>query len=117
MITDEDYIQFVQRMSDKEALPPSACRRSVYRLRRWPTLFIGYSLQDYNLTAAFSNPALASRSGLFSNVLLDRLGARSAHPERLARSSARIITFFTHDLWTVHPVALRQQVCEKEYEP
>lgn len=48
VITDDDYIRFVQRMSDRDRLypvPPSV----KYRLVRWPTLFLGYSLRDFDL--------------------------------------------------------------------
>lgn len=52
VITDEDYIQFVLRMSDKlEYHPiPETFR---FHFKRWPTLFIGYSLKDYNLRLLF----------------------------------------------------------------
>ncbi len=52
VITDEDYIQFVLRMSGKgEGHPvPETVR---YKLMEWPTLFVGYSLLDYNLRLLF----------------------------------------------------------------
>ncbi len=47
VITDEDYIDFVLRMTEKDRNPvPGAI---TFRLSRWPTLFLGYSLADYNL--------------------------------------------------------------------
>ena len=52
VITDEDYIQFVLRMTDKEPYHPVPVTMKHY-LKRWPTLFIGYSLKDYNLRLLF----------------------------------------------------------------
>jgi hypothetical protein len=48
VITDEDYIQFVLRMSDKHPYHPVGKNTLTY-LTKWPTLFIGYRLNDYNL--------------------------------------------------------------------
>lgn len=52
VITDEDYIQFVLRMSDKERYHPVPMTFR-FRFQSWPTLFIGYSLLDYNLRLLF----------------------------------------------------------------
>lgn len=48
VITDEDYIQFVLRMGDKHPYHPVGKNTLTY-LTKWPTLFIGYRLSDYNL--------------------------------------------------------------------
>jgi hypothetical protein len=48
VITDEDYIQFVLRMGDKHPYHPVGKNTLTY-LTKWPTLFIGYRLNDYNL--------------------------------------------------------------------
>jgi hypothetical protein len=48
VITDEDYIQFVLRMGDKHPYHPVG-KNTLYYLTKWPTLFIGYRLNDYNL--------------------------------------------------------------------
>ena len=52
VITDEDYIHFVLRMSDKmDYYPvPETIR---FRLQKWPIIFLGYSLMDYNLRLLF----------------------------------------------------------------
>ncbi|UCH94685.1 MAG: SIR2 family protein [Candidatus Aminicenantes bacterium] len=52
VITDEDYINFVLRMSDKEDYHPVP-ETFRYHLKRWTILFIGYSLMDYNLRLLF----------------------------------------------------------------
>jgi hypothetical protein len=49
VITDEDYIQFVLRMStSKRAYDPVPLTVKT-RLTEWTTLFVGYSLLDFNL--------------------------------------------------------------------
>ncbi len=52
VITDEDYIQFILRMSDKDPYRPVG-EKVRYFLKTWPTLFIGYRLSDYNLRLLF----------------------------------------------------------------
>jgi hypothetical protein len=48
VITDEDYIDFVLRMTAPGEFNPVP-DTFYFRLSKWPTLFIGYSLLDYNL--------------------------------------------------------------------
>lgn len=48
VITDDDYLQFVLRMGDKHPYYPVGKNARTY-LSKWPTLFIGYRLSDYNL--------------------------------------------------------------------
>lgn len=52
VLTDEDYIQFVLRMSETEPYHPVG-RNVLTYLVKWPTLFVGYSLMDYNLRLLF----------------------------------------------------------------
>jgi len=52
VLTDEDYIQFVLRMSDKPPYHPFG-NNVLAHLMKWPTLFVGYSLTDYNLRLLF----------------------------------------------------------------
>lgn len=54
VITDEDYIQFVLRMTDPPSHRPIG-ETMLTHLKRWPTLFIGYSLRDYNLRLLFKS--------------------------------------------------------------
>jgi hypothetical protein len=54
VITDEDYIQFVLRMSDRAQYKPVG-RSMLTHLATWPTLFIGYRLKDYNLRLLFKS--------------------------------------------------------------
>lgn len=52
VVTDEDYIQFVLRMSSKDPYDPVPLTLK-YHLTGWTTLFVGYSLLDYNLRLLF----------------------------------------------------------------
>jgi hypothetical protein len=52
VVTDEDYISFVLRMNAAGRFHPIP-ETFRYYLQRWPTLFIGYSLLDYNLRLLF----------------------------------------------------------------
>jgi hypothetical protein len=52
VVTDEDYIGFVLRMSAAGRFHPIPDTFR-YHFARWPTLFVGYSLLDYNLRLLF----------------------------------------------------------------
>lgn len=52
VVTDEDYIKFVLRMSSKEPYHPVPMTVKFWLARR-TTLFVGYSLLDYNLRLLF----------------------------------------------------------------
>jgi hypothetical protein len=69
VITDEDYIHFVMRTTDppnQNAVP----LKIAVKFNDWPTLFVGYSLLDYNLRLLFrtlrKNVDLAERPTTFS---------------------------------------------------
>ena len=113
VITDEDYITFVQRMSDKDALHPVP-QTIRYRMKQWPTFFVGYSFRDYNLRLIFRtlrwrvDPANFPQS--FSiNSNPDMLFLRVYQNER------HFITYITKDLWTFVP-RLFEEVTGKEYQ-
>jgi hypothetical protein len=101
VITDEDYITFAQRMSDKDALHPVPQSIRV-RMKQWPTLFIGYSLRDYNLRLLFRTLRwridLANFPPAFS---VDQ------YPDPLVvkvlQENLRFVTFVAQDLWTFVP--------------
>lgn len=101
VITDEDYITFVQRMSDKEAMHPVP-QTVRYRMKQWPTLFVGYSLRDYNLRLLF-------RTLRWRIDPADVPPAFSVdqHPDPLVvkvlQDNLRFVTFVAQDLWTFVP--------------
>jgi hypothetical protein len=48
VVTDEDFMEFSMRMTDKAPYEPVPIRLKA-RLMEWPTLFVGYSMRDYNM--------------------------------------------------------------------
>jgi hypothetical protein len=113
VITDEDYITFVQRMSDIPALHPVP-ETIRYRMTRWPTLFIGYSLRDYNMRLLFRTLRWRlDRSEFKQSISVD------FKPDPLIlkvwQDERRFIAFVNNDLWTFVPW-LYKQVHGKEYQ-
>ena len=51
VVTEEDYLVFIQKMGDPKHHPIHGYIRA--RLNTWPVLFIGYRLKDYNLRLLF----------------------------------------------------------------
>ena len=51
VVTEEDYLIFIQRMGSPHYHPIHPNIRA--RINSWPVLFIGYSLKDYNLRLLF----------------------------------------------------------------
>ncbi len=100
VITSEDYIQFVLRMFDKEGVHPVPTSVRA-RLARWPVLFIGYSLVDYNLRILFK--ALRWKtdlSKLAESYAVDR------NPDPLVRAvweKDQNFTYIVQDIWAFVP--------------
>ena len=84
VITDEDYIQFVLRMSNKDPYDPVPLTLKYY-LTGWTTLFVGYSLLDYNLRVLFKTLRWKIDSANVPGDVLGRLPPRPAHLRRLAQ--------------------------------
>jgi thiol-disulfide isomerase/thioredoxin len=101
VITDEDYITFVQRMSDKEELHPFP-QTVRYRMKQWPTLFVGYSLQDFNLRLIFRTLRWRVDPANFPTSF-----AVDVHPDplllRVYQHERHFITFVAQDLWEFVP--------------
>lgn len=114
VITDEDYITFVQRMSDKEVVYPVPMTIR-YRMKKWSTLFVGYSLRDYNLRLLFRTLRWRVDPANFPpSFSIDR------DPDPLIlqvyENERQFITFVTQDLWSSVPY-LYQEVTGKEFPP
>jgi len=112
VITDEDYINFVQRMSEKDIVHPVP-QTIRFRMQRWPTLFVGYSLRDYNLRLLFRTLRWKVDAANFpESYSLDKW------PDPLIlqiwQNERRFITFLTEDLWAFIP-ALYKAVQGEEY--
>jgi hypothetical protein len=107
VITDEDYIKFVMRMNDGEDFHPVPAKiRS--QLAEWPTLFVGYSLLDYNLRLLFRTlrwkikPSV--RPPTFSLDLRPDILIRATYgvlESELAREP--LVTFIARDIWKFVP--------------
>lgn len=101
VITDEDYIQFILRMSDKNSPIPMTFR---YHFSLWPTLFIGYSLMDYNLRLLFKTLRWGvDPASLKASYSVD------LRPDRLIRTVFQEQTkFIVQDVWKFVPELYRR---------
>ncbi len=101
VITDEDYIQFVLRMGDKKPFYPFG-DNVLTRLTTWPTLFIGYSLMDYNLRLLFKTLRWKlDNAQIPPNYSVDK------KPDELIRdvweNQRRYVNFIVLNLWDFIP--------------
>ena len=114
VITDEDYIQFVLRMSNKEPYDPVPLTLKFY-LTGWNTLFVGYSLLDYNLRLLFKT----LRWKIDSANVPDMYSV-DYHPDPLIfdvwHNQRRYVKFIAQDVWAFVP-ELYQLVLDKELQP
>lgn len=104
VVTDEDYIQFVMRMTDREPFNPVP-ETFVYHLKRWPTLFLGYSLLDYNLRLLFKSLRWKVDSGFPDMYSVD------TSPDPLILDvwwhQRRYVRFLVQDVWRFVPKLTR----------
>ncbi len=112
VITDEDYITFVQRMTEKRTSHPVP-ETILFRMLRWPTIFVGYSLRDYNLRLLFRTLRWKlDRSEVPTSFSIDR------NPDPLImqvwQNERRFVTFVAQDLWKFAPW-LYESIHGKEY--
>jgi hypothetical protein len=114
VVTDEDYIQFVLRMSDKEPYDPVPLSLKHF-LKRWTTLFIGYSLLDYNLRLLFKT----LRWRIDPAKIPDTYSVDS-RPDALIldvwESQRRYVKFIAQDVWSFVP-SLYELVRGEELAP
>jgi len=100
VITDEDYIQFVLRMGDKHPYHPVG-KNVLTHLIKWPTLFIGYRLVDYNLRLLFKTLRWKmDRANIPASYAVD------LKPDVLIRASMenqQIVSFIERNLWDFVP--------------
>jgi len=101
VVTDEDYIQFVLRMSDKEPYDPIPLSLKFF-LTGSTTLFVGYSLLDYNLRLLFK----ALRWKIDAANVPDMYSV-DVHPDPLIldvwQSQRRYVKFIAQDVWSFVP--------------
>ena len=101
VLTDEDYIQFVLRMSDKSPHNPFG-QNVLAHLIKWPTLFVGYSLMDYNLRLLFKTLRWKlDAASIPPNYSVDK------KPDVLIRdvweNQRRYVSFIVLNLWDCVP--------------
>jgi hypothetical protein len=110
VITDEDYIDFVLRMSSKEPYDPIPRRLKVY-LTDWTTLFVGYSLLDYNLRLLFK-----TLRWKIDNANLPDMYSVDYSPDPLImdvwQSQRRYVKFIAQDVWAFVPQLYERVVGE-----
>lgn len=112
VITDEDYITFVQRMSEKEASHPVPLTVR-YRMKQWPILFVGFSLRDYNLRLLFRTLRWRVDPAKFPICYSVDLKPDPLIVE-VWEHQRRFVTFVPHNLWDFVPW-LYKEVLGREY--
>jgi len=114
VLTDEDYIQFVLRMSNKDPYDPVPLTLKYY-LTGWTTLFVGYSLLDYNLRLLFKT----LRWKIDSANVPDMYSV-DYRPDPLIldvwQSQRRYVKFIAQDVWSFVPM-LYELVRGEELRP
>jgi hypothetical protein len=101
VVTDEDYIQFVLRMSDKKPYDPIPLSLKD-ALTSYKTLFVGYSLLDYNLRLL-----LKTLRWTIDPANVPAMYSVDASPDplilRVWQDQRRYVTFLSEDVWSFVP--------------
>jgi hypothetical protein len=101
VITDEDYIHFVMRMGDQGDYHPVP-ETFRYRFKSWITLFVGYSLLDYNLRLLFKTLRWRMDASKFPPTY-----SVDPQPDQLIVSvwsgEQKYVRFIAQDVWTFVP--------------
>jgi hypothetical protein len=101
VITDEDYIDFILRMSDNGMYNPIPETFSYY-FKKWPTLFIGYSLMDYNLRLLFKTLRwIGDQSNIPRSYSVDPYPDSLIHKVYSQRKD--FVQFVVENVWTFMP--------------
>jgi hypothetical protein len=105
VITDEDYIQFVLRMSSKDPYDPVPLTFKYY-FKVWTTLFVGYSLLDYNLRLLFK-----TLRWKIDNANVPDVYSIDLKPDPLIfdvwYNQRRYVKFIAEDVWAFVPSLYR----------
>jgi SIR2-like domain len=115
VVTENDYIDFVGQMADKKkALNPIPVPL-VARLLRCTTLFLGYSLADYNLRLLFHTLRWRLDAALYPDMY-----SVDPTPDALTRDVWQgrrgYMRFVVEDVWRFVP-DLYEQVLDRELRP
>lgn len=102
VITDEDYIHFMMRMADASTHSPVP-ETLLFRFKKYATVFIGYSLLDYNLRLLFKTLQWrldsADRPDAYS---IDPFPDKLIHQYYGAPGS--YVNFIVEDVWNFVPL-------------
>jgi SIR2-like protein len=114
VITDEDYIQFVLRMSNKDPYDPVPLTLKYY-LTGWTTVFVGYSLLDYNLRLLFK-----TLRWKIDSASVPEMYSVDYRPDPLIfdvwHNQRRYVNFIAQDVWAFVP-RLFERVLGRGCEP
>lgn len=101
VVTDEDYIDFVLRMRDADPYHPVP-ETFRYHFKVWPTLFLGYSLMDYNLRLLFKTLRWNVDKSKFPKTF-----SVDPFPDpvlvKVYSQQQSYVTFIAQDVWTFVP--------------
>lgn len=112
VVTDEDYILFVMRTGDSQEYHPVPEKVRV-KFKEWPTLFVGYSLLDYNLRLLFRTLRrrvdLCERPATFSLDPFPDLLISATYGSRVEQGAAgSLVSFIEQDSWKFVPELYKQ---------
>jgi hypothetical protein len=106
VITDEDYIRFIMRMNSEERYQPIPARIRTL-MSEWTTLFVGYSLLDYNLRLLFRT--LRWRLEPASRPLTFSVDRRPDYLIRATYEKTDLVSFIARDMWRAVPELYQRQ--------
>lgn len=111
VITDEDYVHFILRMTEADPFDPVPETVRV-KMKKWPTLFIGYSLKDYNLRVIFKTLRWRKDRAKYPNSYSVDL-----YPDMLIykiwSEERKYVNFLAQDVWTFVPELYRRVTDEE----
>jgi hypothetical protein len=112
VVTDEDLMKFTMRMTDKAPYDPVPISLK-YHLMEWTTLFVGYSLRDYNLRLL-----LATLRWHIDSANMPDMYSVDLSPDPLVlevwENRRRDLKFVAQHVWAFVP-KLYEQVLGKEF--
>src|ERR1035441_663269 len=101
VITEEDYIRFVQRMGNEHMHPIPGNIRA--RMQEWPVLFIGYSLRDFNLRLLLRTLHWGRDAGFALSYSVDPKPDNLIVAVQQRSGAEQVVTFLQVDLWDFVP--------------
>jgi hypothetical protein len=106
VVTEEDYITFIQRMSGQHFHPVPENIRA--RMKSWRILFVGYSLRDYNLRLLLRTLRWTVDPANFPLSF-----SVDPRPDNLIvavwqRGEKKIVNFIQQDLWDFVPALFKE---------